>query len=148
MYRTILVANDGSDRAKRAMQAAVELAREVDARLITLNVQVPYAALVAYSADGILPFDGLESHEQAARAQAERALDAAREYARSCGVSCETLVVSSESIPDAIVETAAQRHCDMIMMGSPDGSALSRLLLGSISQRVVEKTSVPVVLHK
>jgi nucleotide-binding universal stress UspA family protein len=64
------------------------------------------------------------------------------------GVNLETKLVEAEGlgIAEAIIRTAASEHCDLIAMGTQGREGLERLLLGSVAERVVRLSSVPVLL--
>jgi nucleotide-binding universal stress UspA family protein len=64
------------------------------------------------------------------------------------GVNLETKLVEAEGlgIAEAIIRTAASEHCDLIAMGTQGREGFERLLLGSVAERVVRLSSVPVLL--
>jgi nucleotide-binding universal stress UspA family protein len=63
-------------------------------------------------------------------------------------VSCETLHVVSYHIADAIIQTAQERGCDVIVMSSGGRKGLASLLLGNETRKVLAHTTVPVLVVK
>jgi nucleotide-binding universal stress UspA family protein len=137
MFKSILVAWDGSEHAKRALSEAVDLARTQEARLTLLTVAVPPQAWPGY----VPPIS-------------EADLDAAAEQILAEG---EALV--PEGIPVAgrtaaghpgteLLRRAAAADHDLIVMGSRGRGAIRSAVLGSVSHFVLNHATVPVlILH-
>jgi nucleotide-binding universal stress UspA family protein len=139
----MLIAVDGSEHARRAVEAAARLARagtRVDALL--LNVR---EAPVYY---GELPPFDFESIERMQLEKQAALLEAALAHARAHGLeNAATLAATGQSAQE-IARVAADRNVDWIVMGTRGMNALGGLLLGSVAQRVVHLTTVPVTLVK
>ncbi|MFO8115637.1 MAG: universal stress protein [Halorubrum sp.] len=136
MYSQILVPTDGSPASDAAIEHAIDLARQYDATLHALYV-VDGAAYSTLEAGADIVVEALESEgEEATR----RVADAAE----SEGVDCETKVAMGtayRSIRDYVDEHAI----DMIVMGTHGRKGLDRYLLGSVTERVVRTSDVPVL---
>jgi nucleotide-binding universal stress UspA family protein len=63
-------------------------------------------------------------------------------------VACEPLVVKSERVHEAIVKTAQERGCDAIFMASHGRTGLAGMLLGSVTQQVLARAGVPVLVFR
>jgi nucleotide-binding universal stress UspA family protein len=137
MFRSILVAIDGSKSAEAALEQAIELARSEGARLTLIGVAVRPAWIpVSYMA--ALPTDAeLE-------AEVERRLDRAAERVPD-DVPVAT-VVRSGSPAQAILDRIQQGLHDLVVMGSRGRGGFQSLLLGSVSQAVLRRSPVPVLI--
>ena len=139
MFRSILLAIDGSPHANEALEYARDLALRNGAQVIVVHAfdQVP----------GHLG-EPLESRVMARRFSSgyQVANDAAREL-RDAGL--DVVVEVLEGPPaDAILRVADVRECDLIVMGSRGHGTVTSLLLGSVSHRVLAHTKAPVLIVK
>jgi nucleotide-binding universal stress UspA family protein len=89
-----------------------------------------------------------EKVETEARERAASFLDFVRKTAEAAGVPCETVVATNDQPYDAIVNTAVERGCDLIVMTSRYRKGLSSLLLRSESTRVLHRASIPVLTFR
>lgn len=138
MYDRILVPTDGSREGERAVEYALELAATHGATIKAIYVvnAASYGGLPMETAwDGIS--DALREEGQAAVARVE-------EMAADRGVNVETSVVEG-SPSRVIVEQASPEHCDLVVMGTHGRGGIDRLLLGSVAERVVRSSPVPVL---
>ena len=134
--RTILVPLDGSIVAEAALRPAVDLAREAGATLVLLR---------AAEAPTLSMSDLIEAQVTVMRAVQEY-LAAARDRVMAAGVA--DIEVSAWYGPpvEAIVEAARSRHVDLIVMCSHGRSGVARLVLGSVTERVLRATTVPILV--
>ena len=141
-YRNILLPVDGSAPSRRATRQAVLLARRLKATIIAVHVITPFEA---YAYGEALPVViTLPDFEKHARKSAERILAAASKAAGRVPCHCHT--VWGMSAADAVVQAARQHRCDLIVMATHGRRGLERLLLGSVTQTVLAKSPVPVVV--
>jgi len=85
-------------------------------------------------------------HAARAKAHAEKILNGVAEEARSAGVICETVQIVEDHPYEAIIETAKQRACDLIVMGSHGRSGIAAIVLGSVTTKVLTHTKIPVLV--
>lgn len=145
MYNRILVPTDGSDVSAAAERAAIAFARANGSEIVALAVGQPQPPIAA--AEAAMAIDpGLDD---------ATLLAAANEHARNvaaaadkAGVRCTPLALLDYSPADAILATAASRGCDLIFMGSHGRHGLSRLLAGSVTQKVLADAHVPVLVMR
>ncbi|NEX62369.1 universal stress protein [Noviherbaspirillum galbum] len=143
MFHSILVPTDGSELARKAVSVAVKLAKQDNASLLALSVAEPYPyGWVAEAA----AFPEPESYEKQMRTEAETALRQIELAAREAGVRCELRPAFNTSPANEIVRTAEDHGCDLIVMASHGRRGLDRLLLGSVTQRVLLQTEIPVLV--
>lgn len=147
MYRTILVATDGSDLSSKAVKAALRLASDFGAKLIALNVQPPYQPAVAVEVPAAF-LHNPEEIEAEARKQSEQILQGVADEAARMGVSCQTETLFDVSIHQGVISTAKQHRADLIVMASHGRSGLKNLILGSETSKVLEHCQIPVLVHR
>jgi len=134
-FRNILVATDFSEPAARAVDVAVELAREFDARLTLLHVyQIPTQA---YAYEAVMPLDAFAT-------SAQKQLDDELAKQRTRYPNCEGLVDLGRPA-ERIVAVADKRGVGVIVIGTHGRRGVSRFLLGSVAERVVRTSAVPVM---
>lgn len=137
MFDRLLVPTDGSALSEEAVEYAVSLARAHDATIRTVYVvnAANYGSLPMETA-----WDGIG---EALREEGENAVERVREVVDG-RVPVET-VVREGSPSRAIVDEAQAGECDLIVMGTHGRGGIDRLLLGSVTERVVRRSSVPVL---
>ena len=145
MYDRILVPTDGSDVSAAAEQAAIAFARAHGSEVVVLAVGQPQPPIA--SAEAAMAIDpGLDDAVLLAAAK-EHARNVAT-AAEAAGVRCTSLAVLDYSPADAILATADSHACDLIFMGSHGRRGLSRLLAGSVTQKVLADAHVPVMVMR
>ena len=142
MYSQILVPVDGSQTALQALRQAVGVAKAFGARIFLVHVIDPYPFLGA-GADFAL---GQADYLSAATSNANQALTAAVEIVNAQGIVSESAIVDDHSADDGILSTAKTCGADRIVMGSHGRRGLEKLLLGSVTQRVLQEARVPVLV--
>jgi len=142
MYSRILVPTDGTDITRKAVDAAIELARRLDAQLFAVSVKEPYPYSVISEMQPIAPQEFYEAQEQLARQRVMAVVEAARAQQ----VACSGYTVESLHPWEAILEKAKDKGCDLIVMASHGRRGVAALLLGSETQRVLLHTTIPVLV--
>jgi nucleotide-binding universal stress UspA family protein len=137
----MLIAVDGSEHARRAIEAAGRLASQMQkVEVVLLNVA---DALVFY---GELPPFDIEEVGRAQRAHQERLLSEAEAHARANGLQ-QVITQSAVGLAaQEILRVADERRVDQIVMGTHGRGVVGSLLIGSVAQRVVHQAKVPVLL--
>ncbi|MFN8517801.1 MAG: universal stress protein [Chloroflexota bacterium] len=145
-FGTILVATDGSDDSDAAVEAALDLAHDTNGRLLVLSV-VPEG-----SSDGGDEGEGGDAHaEPPPRDEDEEVIEAndltndVVDHAVEWGLEATPLVWEGEPA-DAILAAAESEGADVIVIGSSGKSGVGRILLGSVSDDVVRRSTVPVMV--
>jgi nucleotide-binding universal stress UspA family protein len=143
-YQNILIATDGSKFSMSAATEAVGIARRCRAALFVISV-VP--------SETASPFDIVHSemqHEMIAQKEfhhGEKNINDLLVIARQEGVKAEGLVIEGRPY-EAIVEIAREKRVDLIVMGSHGRTGLERLLMGSVTERVVGNADCSVLIIK
>jgi nucleotide-binding universal stress UspA family protein len=134
MYERILVPLDENEESERVLDHALDLADAADATVHLLSV-VDQKVLPRDVAEDIL-FDSLDA---VATETVDEGVDAAEER----GIEADGEVVHGKPAKE-ILDAAGD--ADLVVMGTHGRRGVDRVLLGSVSARVVRKTSVPVLL--
>lgn len=144
MYRRILVPTDGSPVSEAAVDAAIDFAQgRAGSEIVALSVAVPQPAF--QSLEGAMAYDpGLQV--DVLLEHAEGYVEAIAARCRNAGVACTPVTCSALDPAEAIVDTARDQQCDLIVMGSHGRRGLSRLLAGSVTQAVLGSAPVPVMV--
>ncbi|ELY67635.1 universal stress protein [Natrinema versiforme] len=137
MYDCILVPTDGSQEVERALEYAFDLADAHDATIRALYV-------VNVAGYGGLPMEtALEGVSDALREEGQAAVGRVEDLAPA-EITVETAV--REGAPSqVIINEADPTECDLVVMGTHGRGGIDRLLLGSVTERVVRRSSVPVL---
>jgi len=136
MYDTILVPTDGSEPAGAAVEHAIDLASNTGATLHALSI-VDSAAYASLDVSSQSVLDSLES-------RATEATESIAETAADVGVEVVT-EVSVGSPHEQITDYADAVGADLIVMGTHGRTGLDRVLLGSVTERVVRGAPCPVL---
>mgnify|MGYP000338950379 CR=1 FL=1 len=144
MFKRILVAVDGSDTAQQALQEAIKLAQELQAKLrivhavdvVNLNLGAEFPNPMEIS--DALSKSGLEI------------LRKAQAVAQQAGIAAETRLIEIDTlghrIPEMIAADAEAWPADLIVICTHGRRGLSHLLLGSVAEGVVRVATKPVLL--
>jgi nucleotide-binding universal stress UspA family protein len=89
-----------------------------------------------------------EDYEKAAAEQSKRYLKHVMDRAETAGVRGTSRAVSNFNVADGIVQAAQETGCDLIFIGSHGRSGLSRLLLGSVTAKVLSLAHVGVLVYR
>jgi nucleotide-binding universal stress UspA family protein len=145
MFSQILLPTDGSDLSERAVLAGVSFAKEIGAQVVGLTVMPEFHTLTYKT-------DMLEDTEEEFTARAERLaqqyLQVVTDATGSAGVPCTTAQVTSDDPYEAILQTAKERKCDLIIMASHGRKGVKGVLLGSETQKVLVHSDIPVLVYR
>jgi nucleotide-binding universal stress UspA family protein len=146
MYQKILAATDGSELATNAVKTGIQLAKELKASLTIVSVTEPLPPIDAAAQAEIGVKDPIGRYEQLAEKGALKSLAAAQQLASEAGVACETIHVKDTHPAIGIVETGETNGADLIVMASHGRRGLTKLLLGSVTNEVLVRSKVPVLV--
>lgn len=143
----ILIAVDGSDHANRAVEAAAKLAQStvsLEASLISVRTGALLDPLFAndYSMITMKKLDADQAAKQS------DVINEATRIAKDRGLPLGEPIRAFGNVTQEIVRAAKERQSDLIVMGTRGAGALSNMLLGSVAQKVLHDSPVPVVLVK
>lgn len=145
MYKHLLIATDGSELAKKAVEKGLALAKVLGSKATVITVTEPWDAVVV--AEAAVVFSP-EHYDESVAASAANILSGVRDIAASAGVACDTAHIKDQFPAEGIVDAAKRLDCDLIVMASHGRRGVARLLLGSQANRVLTHSSVPVLIYR
>lgn len=143
MYQHILIPTDGSELSQQAIEHGIALAKSVNAKVTVMTVTAPFQL---FAIEPGIVTDTPEQYEKRAEALAAKDLNAAMEVATAARISCDIIRVEHEHPYRAIIDTAAQKSCDLIVMASHGRRGISAVVLGSETVKVLTHSAVPVLV--
>lgn len=146
MYQRILIATDGSELANKAVTQGIALAKDLKVPVYVLTVTEAWSAFDLAQMSRLGSPNPIAKYDEMATAAANNVLEAAGQIAKSHGVSCELVHVRDQYPAEAIIATAKDKGCDLIVMGSHGYRGIDRLLLGSQANQVLTHSKVPALI--
>jgi len=145
MFAHILIPTDGSDLSRKAVLYGVQLAKESHAKVTALTLTEPYRIA---SMDAVLVSVGEDEYEEESRRVSDQALEQVKTAADAAGVACDTVREVHDQPYRAIIDTAHDKGCDLIVMASHGRRGVSALLLGSETVKVLTHSTIPVLVYR
>lgn len=142
MFKHILIPVDGSPTSMTAVAKAAGLAKAFGSQVTAVYVVDPYP-FTGVGADFAY---GQSQYMNAATAEANTALDAARRAMEEAGVPVNTVIGEGHAVHDGILQALESTGADLIVMGSHGRRGLEKLVLGSVTQRVLGAVHTPVLV--
>ena len=139
LFEKILVATDGSEKNRTAVDKALEIARECRSTLYAVYV-IDESMLSSSPADV-----SLEAVYSTLKSEGDQAVKRVKEMAKD--VPVEEVVLSGKAARE-IVSFAAKQKIDLIVIGTQGKTGLQRLLLGSVAESVIRTADCPVLVVK
>jgi universal stress protein A len=140
-FKRIMVASDLSKVSRGALNTAIVFAQSKGAELIIVHVLVPIAPFVP---EQLIQPGILETIEVDARRWAEQQLARLAAAARKTGVRVKAVLLSGDPA-DQIIRAARTHHSDLIVVGTHGRRGFSKMMIGSVAERVVRTAPCPVV---
>ncbi len=149
MFKTLLIAIDGSELGDKALAAGIELAKLNGSKIAILTATDPVSTGIGSGGFGTIDAGNIIARlEESYTAQAKTLLDAARAKVEAAGLVAETFHAPRQRPADAILAAAGQQGSDLIVMGSHGRRGLGKLLLGSQAADVLSHAAIPVLIVK
>jgi nucleotide-binding universal stress UspA family protein len=147
MYQRILVALDGSELAEAVLPQAEGLARATGATLLLVRaVNVPATVVAATAGDtGMVSPEFLDEAIQGEEEEARTYLTTVAQRLQARGLQVSWEVVEGEP-SQALIDAARRHNCDLIAIATHGRTGLPRAVLGSVADRVVRESHLPVLL--
>lgn len=145
MYKHILVPTDGSPLAAKAVQSAIAFAAEVGAKL------TGYYAIEDMNMHHVgahLTKDLIEEFERRSKAAAEEHAAEPAKAAKAAGVPYDWRVSKVSQPHEGIIEAAAACGADIIFMASHGHRGLTGMIVGSVTQKVLTHSKIPVLVFR
>ena len=141
MFKNILVPTDGSEPAQRALLMALELAKKFESQIVLLHVVFTPEAMGYTLSSGIsVPQEEIGIYGRAVLSSSLVEIDT------------RNVPIKKKHLPGHPVGTILQEientHADLIVMGNRGYGPIAGSMLGSVSQRVLNKAACPVMIVK
>ncbi|OGL39435.1 MAG: hypothetical protein A2043_06030 [Candidatus Schekmanbacteria bacterium GWA2_38_9] len=140
MFKKILIANDGSDGAKHALQVAIDLSKKYNADLHSISVEegVPhYAATIGE----------VEEFKQETNNYFRKVNEEAVEMAKKEGVKLHTKVLPGHEV-ETVINYAKDGKFDLLVIGFMGHSKIFGRVWGSTSQNITKLSPCTVIVVK
>jgi nucleotide-binding universal stress UspA family protein len=138
-YRNIVIATDGSENNKRAISHGIEIAKLSGATVHALYV-------VDTSAFSSIPMDaGWEEMYEILKREGEKAVFEVKELGEASGVEVREVLLEGHP-SNEIINFAENNNVDLIVMGTLGKTGLDRFLMGSVAEKVIRGSKVPVLV--
>ncbi|MNY25213.1 putative universal stress protein [compost metagenome] len=144
MFKHILVPVDGSSTSLLAVSKAAEMAKVFGSSVTAVYVVDPYP-FTGVGADFAY---GQAQYLSAATTEANTALEAVRKIMEQTGLPVNTVVGEGHAVHEGIVRVVENTGADLIVIGSNGRRGLEKLMLGSVTQRVLRSVHIPVMVVK
>jgi len=139
LVEKILIATDGSEYTKNAVDYGVDLAKSTGAKLLAIYV-VDTAAFAS------IPMDAAwESMYELLKQEGDLAIKYVAEKADAEGLKFEGTLIEGHPA-DEIIKYSEKNSISLIVMGTLGKSGLDRFLLGSVAEKVVRNSKIPVLV--
>jgi len=147
MFKHILIPTDGSPVAEKAIPAGIALAAEMGATVTGYYAVEPPPTHI-YGEGYLAERKLVDELERRAAENAQKSVAEIAKAAKAAGVKCETVVGKSVLPHRGIIDAAEKNGCDAIFMASNGHRGLTGLLLGSVTQKVLTHSKLPVLVFR
>ncbi|CAN7759936.1 universal stress protein [Variovorax sp. LjRoot84] len=144
MFKHLLLPTDGSPSSNDAVMKGIQLAKSAQARVTGIYV-MPEFHVLTYRTEMLE--DTKQEFAADCRVHARQYLILIQEAASQAGVTCDTVSVTSDHPFEAIIKTADEKGCDLIVMASHGRRGVRALLLGSETHKVLTHSKIPVLVY-
>ena len=144
MYKTILVAVDGSDTSKLALQEAIKIAKNLGSKLYILHIADEYiSSWLGASID-------VSKYQESMRQYGKEILQAMEDQARKAGVdvTCQLIEFNDDSsrISEQILDYLDVCRAELLVIGTHGKRGVRRILIGSVAEEIIHTIGIPVLL--
>jgi nucleotide-binding universal stress UspA family protein len=145
IFRNIMVATDGSQLARKAIDSAILIAKQNEAKLYVvyvIDLQAYYSS-IPFSIDA----EWMEVMEDHLRTQGKEATTYVENAGRTANILVESVILEGNPA-DEIANFADKHDIDVIVMGSLGKTGIQRFLLGSVTENVIRHSKKPVLIMR
>ncbi|HWQ16893.1 MAG TPA: universal stress protein [Sulfolobales archaeon] len=135
MFSRVVIGYDGSDHSKRALRIAIDLAKKYGSEVLVVTVI------------DVSTVPGDPNAIRIVSDTANQAVAEASEILSREGIPHRTFVRQGDPSAE-IVRVAEENKADLVVVGSRGLSTLKRIILGSVSQGVLNRSKIPVLVVK
>jgi nucleotide-binding universal stress UspA family protein len=136
--QNIVIATDGSENGLKAISYGIKLAKLSGATIYALHIVDTYSLSQSWTAGRETMYENLKEDGQKATLKV-------KEYAEATGVEVKEVLLEGHPSKE-IIDFAEKNNIDMIVMGTLGKTGLDRFLMGSVAEKVVRNSKVPVLV--
>jgi len=145
MFKNILIPTDGSPLSQKAATQGVVLAKSIGAS-VTGFFAAPPATPIVYRNHLPSGYVTPREHERIIERTAAKYLDFIARAAKKAGVRFDGVHATNDYAADAILDIAKKKKCDCIVMATHGEGGLRGLVIGSVTQKVLNRSKIPVLV--
>jgi len=156
IFQKILVPLDGSEHSGRALETAIQIAKNFNSKLVLITVH--HATITPVTSPELTMQAPVIIPDASAAEMTDKAIEAAHKYdkrilaeaeakVRSEKIEVETELREGNAV-DEIVKKSEEGKFDLIIMGARGLSTIKKLFIGSVSDGVIKNASCPVLVVK
>ncbi|EXH76534.1 MULTISPECIES: universal stress protein [Acinetobacter calcoaceticus/baumannii complex] len=142
LYQHILVPIDGSETSMVAMKEAIKLGKALNSKITIVQVMV----LDPIIADLYVKTGQTNELIERTRTYLLDILEQAKQQFLQEGLSVETKLLEGFVVHEEIIQAAQELNADLIIMGSHGRTGVRKLVLGSVAQKVLGESHIPVLI--
>lgn len=136
--QNIVIATDGSENSLKAISYGIKLAKLSGATIYALHVVDTSSLSQSWTAGRETMYENLKEDGQKATLKV-------KEYAEATGVEVKEVLLEGHPSKE-IIDFAEKNNIDLIVMGTLGKTGLDRFLMGSVAEKVVRNSKVPVLV--
>lgn len=142
-FKKILIGYDGSESSKKALEKAIELAKNCQSELHIVGVVRPFE----FAAIDYIPPEEIEEYEKEELTKEEKYLKEAKEIAKEKGIEVVAKVMEGEPAEE-LMAYADENGCDLIVVGHRGIGGFKRMILGTTAGNLVKYANQSVLVVK
>lgn len=145
MIKRVMIATDGSDTSKKAAVIGIDIARRANGTVTAVYV-MDISRLSHLPGYATLP--GLKEKILALiQDEGRQAIEFVQDRAQVMGVPCNKIIAQGNP-GEELLKAAREQEADLLVMGKIGRTAVEKFLLGSVAEKVVLQSTIPVLLIK
>lgn len=139
-YNTILIATDGSENSKNAVQSGIELAKSTGAKVYAVYIIQPVSAAMSRKGP-----DWAKDAMEMMRKDGEKATGYIETLGQEANLDVESVIHEGDPAEE-IIKLADKNDADLIVMGTRGLSGIKRFMVGSVADKVVRHSDKKVLV--
>ena len=147
MFKHILIPTDGSELSQKAVAQGVALAKSVGAK-VTAFFAAPPATPIVYRDSLPVGYATPAEHEEMIEKTAAKYLGFVERAAKKAGVRVRSDPCHQRLSGGAILKIAQKKKCDLIVMATHGEGGLRGVFIGSVTQKVINQSKIPVLVFR
>jgi len=147
MFKNILIPTDGSSLSRKASRAGIAFAKAVGAKVTAyraIDLVMPYMGGEGALMDPAV----IDMVEKTAQQEAKKSVAQIAAAAKTAGVRCQTYITRPITAYQGIIAAARRNKCDAIFIASHGRGGVASAILGSVTQRVLAHSKIPVLVYR